>query len=123
MLKVLQSQIKLIGLLKTRLSLRIKDNVDHVGLSLLLLLLKLLMHTTKTQSTFLNKKLLIVPQLPMDTSRKDVMVDGWMMVSNMLSRTRLLLNRNIHTKELMEHAKEVKLKTNMLSNNLLTSSH
>lgn len=83
--KVLWLTKKLIGELKVPLTLlETKVLVVHVGLFQLLLLLKVF-HLLKTDnfSNFLNKSLLIV--LVENMKIKDVMVVGWIMLSNMLS--------------------------------------
>lgn len=78
----------------------------HAGHSLLLLPLKLLsIIKRKKKLIFLNKNLLIAQQPNSDMKVKDVMVVGWMMLLITLLTMVLPQKKNIHTKELIKHAK------------------
>ncbi len=83
--------------------LKTKVNADLAGLSLLLVDLKVF-HSSgeKIFKAFLNNNLLIA-QHHMETM--DAMEVLWTMPSSMLLQTEFALKLNIHTKQLMEHAK------------------
>lgn len=85
--------------------LKIKDNADHVGHSVLLVLLNHGLFSVENKSIFLNNSLLIV-QLPMEIT--DAMEDGHQTVLNMFKLKDYLLNQNIHMLHKLEHALEIK---------------
>jgi len=84
--------------------LKIKDNVDHAGLSQLLDPLKEppLSMEKKNSNLSLNPNLLIAHHL---MEMKDAMEDLWTMPSNMFKNTVLLLKLPIPTNPPMENAK------------------
>ena len=86
--------IQLIGLVKLSAPLEIKVNVDHVGLFLLVVLLKDYMPSQleNLMSSHLNNLLIVLVD---HMKMKDAMVDKWMPLSGMLLTTVLLLKVRI----------------------------
>lgn len=97
----------LIGLEKLLIQLETKVNVDHVGLSPLVVLLKDFMPSQleNSMSSLYNNSLTVLVD-PM--KMKDAMVDKWMLPSGMLLTTVLLLKAHIPTLEETENANTLK---------------
>jgi hypothetical protein len=98
--------MKLTGLLLVvLLPLRTKVNVDHAGLSLPLLLLRVLISLKLENFSHLLSNNLLTATLPLT----DVVVDGNPTLSSMPRSTLKNLSLNIHTRLLLELAKIPKL--------------
>jgi hypothetical protein len=104
-------------LLVVLLPLRTKVNVDHAGLSLPLLLLKVLISSKlENFSHSLSNSLLTAILLP-----TDAVVDGNPTPSSMLRNMLKSLSLNIHTKLLLELAKIPKLPDMLMSKLIILS--
>lgn len=85
---------------------KIKDNVVHVGPSQLLVHSKSTPKSTSMIRSIFQNKIWLIAQEPMEI--KDVMVDGWIQLMNMLMTMDLPQTKIIPTLQQTKHAKMLK---------------